>query len=36
MRDVDDMTIEEAVEELCQMLLGYDSIGNDDAFEQRF
>ena len=36
MKDVDDMTIEEAVEELRPMLLEYGSAGKDDAFEQRF
>ena len=36
MKDVDDMTLEEAVEEFRQMLLDYDSMGNDDAFEERF
>ena len=36
MKDVDDMTLEEAVEELRQMLLEYGSAGKDDAFEQRF
>lgn len=36
MKDVDNMTIEEAVEEFCQMLLEYGSAGKDDAFEQRF
>lgn len=36
MKDVDDMTTEEAVEELRPMLLEYGSAGKDDAFEERF